>query len=61
MKFKQLDHRQYHYSFGVVNWHQEGLQELDREKRKLLATYGQHHPKADVDCMYVPENMEEGV
>ena len=42
------------YSFGIVNWHQEELQKLDRKTRKLLTTHGQHHPKADVDRLYVP-------
>jgi len=41
------------YSFGIVNWHQEELQNLDRKIRKLL-TNGQHHPKADVHHLYVP-------
>ena len=42
------------YSFGIVNWHQEELQKLDRKTRKLLSIHGQHHSKADVDCLYVP-------
>ena len=42
------------YSFGIVNWHQEELQKLDRKKRKLLTIHGQHHPQADVDRLYVP-------
>jgi len=37
------------YSFGIVNWHREELQKLDRKTRKLLTIHGQHHPKADVD------------
>jgi len=41
------------YSFGIVNWHQEELQKLDRKTRKLLTIHGQHHPKADVDRLYV--------
>jgi hypothetical protein len=41
------------YSFGIVNCHQEELQKLDRKKRKLTI-HGQHHPKADVDRLYVP-------
>jgi len=41
------------YSFGIVNWHQEKLQKLDRKTRKLLTIHGQHHPKADVDRLYV--------
>ena len=42
------------YSFGIVNWHQEELQKLDRKTRKLLSIHGQHHSKADVDRLYVP-------
>ena len=45
------------YSFGIVNWHQEELQKLDRRTRKLLTTHGQHHPKADVDRLYVPRKQ----
>jgi len=41
------------YSFGTVNWYQEELQKLDRKTRKLLTIHGQHHPKADVDGLYV--------
>jgi len=45
------------YSFGIVNWHQEELQKLDWKTRKLLTIHGQHHPKADVDCLYVPRKQ----
>ena len=45
------------YSFGVVNWHQEELQKLDRKTRKLLTNHGQHHPKADVDPLYFPRKQ----
>ena len=41
------------YSFGIINWHQVELQKLDRKTRKLLTIHGQHHPKADVDRLYV--------
>ena len=44
-------------SFGTVNWHQEELQKLDRKTRKLLTIHGQHHPKADVDRLYVPRKQ----
>jgi len=44
-------------SFGTVNWDQEELQNLDRKKRKLLTIHGQHHPKADVDRLYVPRKQ----
>jgi len=45
------------YSFGIINWHQEELQNLDRKTRKLLTIYGQHHPKSDVDRLYVPRKQ----
>ena len=41
------------YSFGIINWHQEELQKLDRKTRELLTIHGQHHPKADLDHLYV--------
>jgi len=46
------------YNFGFINWHQEEMQNLDRKTRKLLTIYGQHHPKADVDRLYVPRKQE---
>jgi hypothetical protein len=42
------------FNFGIIKWHQEELQKLDRETRKLLTIHGQHHPKTDVDRLYVP-------
>ena len=44
-------------SFGNVNWHQEEVQKLDQKTRKLLTIHGQHHAKADVDCLYVPRKQ----
>ena len=44
------------HSFGIINWHQEELQKLDRKTRKLLTIHGQHHPKADVVACMFPEN-----
>jgi hypothetical protein len=35
------------YSFGIINWHQEEIQKLDRKTRKMLTIHGQHHPRAD--------------
>ena len=56
-----MDHWQYQYlrrySFGIINWHQEEMQKLDRKTRKLLTIHGQHHPKEDVDCLYVPRKQ----
>ena len=45
------------YSFGIINWHQEELQKLDRKTRKLITIHGQHHPKADIDRLYVPRKQ----
>ena len=45
------------YSFGIVNWHQEEQQKLDRKTRKLLTIHGQHHPKADVERLNVPRKQ----
>ena len=42
------------YCFGTINLHREELRNLDRKTRKLLTIHGQHHPKTDVDCLYVP-------
>ena len=40
-----------------LHWHQEELQKVDRKTRKLLTIHGQHHPKADVDRLYVPRKQ----
>jgi hypothetical protein len=48
------------YSFGIINWYQEELRKLDRKTRKLLTIRGQHHQKAEVDCLYVPRKQREG-
>ena len=45
------------YTLGIINWHQEELQKLERKTRKLLTIHGQHHPKADVDRLYVPRKQ----
>ena len=48
------------YSFGIVNWHQEELQKLDRKTRKPLTIHGQRHPKADVDHLYEGDSESKG-
>jgi hypothetical protein len=42
------------YSFGIINWRQDKLRKLYMKTRKLLTIHGQHHPKADVERLYVP-------
>jgi hypothetical protein len=43
------------YSFRIINWHQEEMQKLDRKTRKMPTIHGQHHPKANIDRLYVPK------
>ena len=41
------------YSFGVINWRTEERKKIDRKTRKMLTMYKMHHPKADIDRLYV--------
>jgi hypothetical protein len=40
-------------SFGIVNWRLEEIKQIDRKTRKMLTMYKMHHPKADIDRLYV--------
>jgi hypothetical protein len=39
--------------FGIINWRLEKIRKNDRESRKVLTMYKMHHPKADVDRIYM--------
>lgn len=41
------------YSFNIINWKMEELMKLDRKTRKFLTMTKMHHPKADVDRLYI--------
>ena len=41
------------YGAGIISWTKMELEELDRRTRKLMTMYGVHHPKADVDRLYL--------
>jgi hypothetical protein len=41
------------YSFGLINWKTEEIKKIDRKTRKMLIMYKTHHPKADIDRLYV--------
>jgi hypothetical protein len=41
------------YSFGIMNWRIEGIKQIHRKTRKMLTMYKVHHPKADIDRLYV--------
>ena len=42
------------YSFNVINWKLSEIKKLDTKTRKLLTLGKMHHPKADVDRLYLP-------
>jgi hypothetical protein len=42
------------YGLGIINWHQEEIQKLDRKIRSILTIHEQHHLRADIDRLYVP-------
>ena len=41
------------YSFGVINCRTEVIKKIDWKTRKMLTMYKMHHPKADIDRLYV--------
>jgi hypothetical protein len=41
------------YSFGVINWRLEEIKQIDRKTRKMQTMYKMHHPKAEIDRLYV--------
>ncbi|XP_047478488.1 uncharacterized protein LOC125031649 [Penaeus chinensis] len=44
------------YSFGINDWREIEIQEMDRKTQKLLTKYGVLHPKADKDRIYIPRS-----
>ena len=42
------------YSFNTINWKMKERKKLDRKTRKLVTMAKMHHPKADVDRVYIP-------
>ena len=42
------------YSFNVINWSVSEIKKVDTKIRKLLTMHRMHHPKADVDRLYLP-------
>ena len=47
------------YSFNVISWNLKEIRRMDRKIRKLLTLKRMHHPKADVNIMYVPRKEGE--
>ena len=44
------------YSFNIINWNLADLNRLDTKARELLTSNKMHHPKADVDRLYLPRS-----
>ena len=41
------------YGAGIISWSKKELEKLGRKTRKLMTMNGGHHPKADVDRLYL--------
>ena len=41
------------YSFVIINWRIEEIRKIDRKTRKVLTMYKMHHPKVDIDRIYM--------
>ena len=44
------------YSMNIFNWQINDIKKLDIKTRKFLTMYRMHHPKADVDRLYLPRS-----
>ena len=44
------------YSFNIIDWKWKRSDKQTRKSRKLLTLQRMHHPKADMDRMYLPRN-----
>ena len=42
------------YSFNIINWTISDIKKIDVKIRKLMTCNRMHHPKADVDRLYIP-------
>ena len=42
------------YSFNIIDWSMQEMKRMDIKVRKLLTINRMHHPKADVDRIYLP-------
>ena len=44
------------YSFHIINWSISDIKRLDRKIRKLMTANSMHHPKSDIDRLYIPRS-----
>ena len=45
------------YGAGIIEWTKAELHKLDQKTRKVLTMNGAHHPKADVDRLYMKREV----
>jgi hypothetical protein len=45
------------YSFGIIKWSITDIRRIDGKIRKLLTSFRMHHPKSDVDRIYIPRKI----
>ena len=41
------------YGFGIINWRIEEIKAIESKTRKMLTMHKMHHPKADIEGLYV--------
>ena len=44
------------YSFNIINWNMSEIRKIDAKIRKIMTCYRMHHPKADIDRLYLPRS-----
>ena len=42
------------YEAGVLKWTKEELRVTDRKTRKIMTMNRMHHPRSDIDRLYIP-------
>ena len=48
------------YSFTIFNWSLTKIKDVDTKIRKLLTIHQMHHPKSDVNRLYLPRKEGGG-
>ena len=44
------------YCFNIINWQAQEIKRIDTKIKKFLTANRMHHPKADVDRLYLPQS-----
>jgi hypothetical protein len=54
-----LEIRVLRYSFGIIYWYREEMEQLDTETKTVLIIYGHYHPEKSLIVKMFPEKREE--